>query len=80
MNCPKCNKPNRDAAVYCKFCGETVISKKTTALQDLVGLTDVKNKLQDIIQTAEKINERAKHSGIRIPVEMDMVISGKSGT
>ncbi|MDR0872434.1 MAG: AAA family ATPase [Prevotellaceae bacterium] len=80
MNCPKCNKPNRDAAVYCKSCGETVISKKTNALQDLVGLTDVKNKLQDIIQTAEKINERAKHSGIRIPIEMDMVISGKSGT
>ena len=80
MNCPKCTKPNRDAAIYCKFCGESVITKKTTALQDLVGLTDVKNKLQDIIQTAEKINERAKHSGIRIPIEMDMVISGKSGT
>ena len=80
MNCPKCNKPNRDAAIYCKYCGETVISKKTTALQDLVGLTDVKNQLQDIIQGAERVNERAKHSGIRIPIEMDMVISGKSGT
>jgi Holliday junction resolvasome RuvABC ATP-dependent DNA helicase subunit len=80
MNCPTCNKPNRDAAVYCKFCGESVITKKTAPLQDLVGLDDVKNKLQDFIRTAEKINERAKHTGIRIPIEMDMVISGKSGT
>ena len=28
MNCPKCDKPNRDKAVFCKYCGESVIKQQ----------------------------------------------------
>jgi len=42
MNCPKCNKPNRDKAVYCKWCGESVITKSNAPLKELVGMEQVK--------------------------------------
>ena len=32
MNCPKCNKPNREKAVFCKWCGTNVVTKATCLL------------------------------------------------
>ena len=32
MNCPKCNKPNREKAVFCKWCGTNVVTKATEPL------------------------------------------------
>lgn len=37
MNCPKCNKPNREKAVFCKWCGTNVVTKATEPLRELVG-------------------------------------------
>lgn len=33
MNCPKCNKPNREKAVFCKWCGTNVVTKATEPLR-----------------------------------------------
>ena len=38
MNCPKCNKPNREKAVFCKWCGTNVVTKATEPLRELVGM------------------------------------------
>lgn len=45
MNCPKCNKPNRESAVFCKWCGAHVVTKATEPLRELVGMETVKNQL-----------------------------------
>ena len=53
MNCPKCNKPNREKAVFCKWCGTNVVTKATEPLRELVGMETVKNQLQDLVNTCE---------------------------
>ena len=40
MNCPKCNKPNREKAVFCKWCGTNVVTKATEPLRELVGRSE----------------------------------------
>ncbi len=80
MNCPKCNKPNRDKAVYCKWCGANVVTKSNAPLQALVGMEQVKNQLQDLVKTCESIQERAKATGVKKRLGMDMVITGNTGT
>ena len=80
MNCPKCNKPNRDKAVYCKYCGESVITKTNAPLQELVGMEHVKNRLQELVSTCETLSLRAQKTGVKIRLGMDMAISGNTGT
>ena len=80
MNCPKCNKPNRDKAVYCKHCGENVITKSNAPLKELIGMEQVKNQLQDLVNTCEMLSLRAKKTGVKIRLGMDIVISGNTGT
>lgn len=79
MNCPKCNKPNRDKAVYCKWCGESVITKSNAPLQELVGMEEVKNQLQELVNTCETLSQRAKKTGVKIRMGMNMVITGNTG-
>ncbi|GHS85817.1 hypothetical protein FACS1894201_05960 [Bacteroidia bacterium] len=80
MNCPKCDKPNRDKAIYCKWCGESVITQSNAPLQELVGMEQEKNQLQDLVKTCEQLSLRAKQTGIKIRLGMDMVITGNTGT
>lgn len=80
MNCPSCNKPNRSNATYCKWCGELVATQANEPLQELVGMEDVKNQLQDLVITCENIALRARKTGVRIRLGMDMVITGNTGT
>lgn len=80
MNCPSCSKPNRSNATYCKWCGELVVTKANKPLQDLVGMEDVKNKLQDLVITCQNVALRAKKTGVKIRLGMDMVITGNTGT
>ena len=63
MNCPKCNKPNREKAVFCKWCGTNVVTKATEPLRELVGMETVKNQLQDLVNTCESLALRAQRSG-----------------
>ena len=80
MNCPKCNKPNREKAVFCKWCGTNVVTKATEPLRELVGMETVKNQLQDLVNTCESLALRAQRSGISIRLGMDMIITGNTGT
>lgn len=80
MNCPKCNKPNRDIAVFCKHCGEKVITKSIAPLKDLVGMEQVKERLYDLVDMCEKLALRAKNTGVKRRPGMNMVITGNTGT
>lgn len=80
MNCPKCNKNNRSEAVYCKWCGNSMISKSNTSLQELVGMEEVKEQLQELVKTCEKLSLRAKNTGVKMRIGMNMVITGNTGT
>ena len=74
MNCPKCNKPNREKAVFCKWCGTNVVTKATEPLRELVGMETVKNQLQDLVNTCESLALRAQRSGISIRLGMTVVV------
>ncbi len=80
MNCQSCNRPNRDKAVYCKWCGEGVVSVSDQPLMELVGMEQVKHQLQDLMKTCEMLSLRAKNTGVKIRLGMDMVVSGRAGT
>src|SRR5690554_354749 len=80
MDCPKCNKTNRDQAVFCKYCGEKVITKSNAPLQDLVGMEQVKLRLSDLVKICEMLGIRARKTGVKIRPGMNMVITGNTGT
>ncbi|MDR0989314.1 MAG: AAA family ATPase [Prevotellaceae bacterium] len=80
MNCPKCNQPNRDKALYCKWCGAPVISKADEPLRDLVGMESVKQQLQELVTTCESLALRARQGGTSIRLGMSTLITGNTGT
>lgn len=71
---------NRSKAKYCKRCGEPIATKVNAPLQELVGMEEVKNRLQELVITCENIALRAKKTGVKIRLGMDMVITGNTGT
>lgn len=79
MRCDKCNKENREEAIYCKWCGEQLADKAQKLLQELVGMSKVKQQLRDILLTHEALQHRAKTNGIMVPLELNMLILGDSG-
>ena len=80
MNCSKCNKHNRDNALYCKWCGEYIITKANTPLTELTGMEQIKTQLQELVNTCEMLSLRAKNTGVKIRLGMNMVIIGNTGT
>ncbi len=80
MNCPICDKPNRDIAIFCKNCGESVVAKSSEPLEKLVGMTQVKNQLNNLVKICEMLALRAKKTGVKVRPGMDMVITGNTGT
>ncbi len=60
MECPSCNKPNRSKALYCKWCGENVITEINDPLSDLIGLEAIKKQLEELVKTCENISLRTK--------------------
>ena len=57
-----------------------MITKENAPLQNLVGMEDVKNKLQELAKTVEVLALRAKSTGVKTRLGMDMVIAGNTGT
>ncbi len=80
MDCPKCNKSNRKEAIYCKWCGSTLISKSATPLTGLVGMDSVKKDLQKIVTTCEAVRKRSQHSGVTFCIDLNIIITGNTGT
>ncbi|MDD2246083.1 MAG: AAA family ATPase [Proteiniphilum sp.] len=80
MECPACSKPNRSKALYCKWCGENVMPETNDPLSALIGMESIKKELNELIRTCENISLRAKKTGVRVRLGMDMVITGNTGT
>ena len=79
MRCNKCDKENRKEAIFCKWCGEQLADKAQKPLQELVGMSEVKQQLRDILLTHEALQHRAQSSGVIVPQELNMLILGDSG-
>lgn len=80
MICQKCNIANRDSAIYCKWCGTNIVSKTTSVLDELVGMSNVKEQLTDLVNTHESLALRTLQSGISHRLGMNMIIVGNTGT
>ncbi len=79
MDCPKCNKPNRDTALFCKWCGEGVVAHNNDALSQLVGMESIKEQLQDLLKVCQSIAVRAQVTGVKMRIGMNMCITGNTG-
>lgn len=80
MKCHVCEKPNRDKAIFCKWCGEKIATKANAPLRELTGMTKVKDRLNDLMNTCESIKKREAATGTKIRLGMDMIITGNTGT
>ncbi|MEO0166843.1 MAG: AAA family ATPase [candidate division WOR-3 bacterium] len=77
--CPKCNSSNRDIAKYCKFCGSKLVLP-SFQLEDLVGLDDIKQRIQSIINIAQGMEKRRKIGQPVSKQNLHTVIIGNTGT
>lgn len=77
MKCNKCNKDNREGAVYCRHCGEKLPAVAVNPFAGLIGLEPVKKSVSELIETYK--NVRA-HLGDNAHLEADIIIMGASGT
>lgn len=89
MNCPACNKANRDKTKFCKWCGTAIVTSASNGTNDssssygidmLIEKDEIKSSLLDIIGKAKRMNERAKQFGSSGRMELSFVITGDSGT
>lgn len=81
IQCKQCNQTNRVIAKYCKYCGAEVIGANLQAqsvdLDELVGLTELKNKINTIITVAN----RMKQSGRQLDKKtLHTILIGNTGT
>lgn len=79
MNCPKCNKPNREKAVFCKWCGTMWLLKLPNRCVSWWGMKPSRT-VCGFVNTCESLALRAQRSGISIRLGMDMIITGNTGT
>ena len=81
IQCKKCNQTNRDIAIYCKYCGAEVVDasfqSKSVDLDELVGLAELKNKINTTITVAN----RMKQSGRQLDKKtLHTILIGNTGT
>lgn len=87
MNCNKCERPNRDIARYCKWCGARIAVSAETGPADtggpFAGLYDKKSlvdELNDIMTKARKRTDWCRNSGVKGRLPLSFVITGNAGT
>ncbi|MFH0736883.1 MAG: AAA family ATPase [bacterium] len=76
LNCDSCGTINRDIAKYCKNCGDQIISASASDLEQLVGLSDIKNEIKSLIN----ITSALKNRGTGYKINMHTLIIGNTGT
>lgn len=89
--CPKCQKENRDQAIYCRFCGskmpETVTGQKTgrhnrshkDCLDDLIGLEAQKTQIRELAETVMAIAAQRGNAMLN-RLNANILITGPSGS
>lgn len=87
MNCPKCNKPNRPSAHFCKWCGaaisaivEVCATDHAAPLDALIDKPEIKSQLEDIVNKAKAKTEFCRRNGISARMQLSFVITGDAGT
>lgn len=76
MKCNNCNTDNRQEALFCKHCGGKLALPDTDPFIGLVGLTDIKQQIAQLITTFNSVKNR----GANITIGCDTIIMGASGT
>lgn len=76
MICEYCNKPNREIAKYCKWCGKQLAVHNP--LDDVMGLDDIKAQLKTIVDTYTYLHSRKDTINVRLSV--NIIIMGETGT
>ena len=76
LNCDNCGTQNRDIAKFCKNCGHRILSNSAMDLEQLVGLADIKNEIQSLIN----ISAALKNRGTGHKISMHTIIMGATGT
>lgn len=77
MICPKCKRENRSIAKFCKWCG-TPIEINIDPLDQIVGLSDVKQQVKNIEETFSYLHSREETCNIRLGI--NTIIIGDTGT
>jgi len=80
MNCKKCNRPNREIAHFCKWCGSPIEITQQNLMPQIVGMNDIKDKLVTIVDSYAKLSRRAKVTGMEMHVNNDCIIMGPAGS
>ena len=76
LNCDNCGTANRDIAKFCKKCGTRILSNSASDLEQLIGLADIKNEIQSLIN----ISAALKNRGTGHKISMHTIIIGSAGT
>ena len=80
MNCKHCNRPNRETAHFCKWCGTPVEVTQQNLMPEIVGMNDVKEELANIVATHTVLARRAKANGVKMHMNNDCIIMGPAGS
>ncbi len=87
MNCQECNKPNRNTARYCKWCGASMNASYGTHTQEpsspldaLIDKALIRSRLDDIVQKAHAKAEFCRRNNIVARMQLSFVITGDAGT
>ncbi len=76
LKCENCGAANRDIAKFCKKCGTRILSNSAADLEQLIGLADIKNEIQSLIN----ITKALKNRGTGYKINMHSIIIGAAGT
>jgi len=76
MKCESCKKENRDIAKFCKWCGQPITT--SNVLERLVGLDEVKQQLQTVVNTYAYLHSRNDVPNVRLSV--NAIVIGETGT
>ena len=60
MNCKHCNRPNRETARFCKWCGAAMDVAANNVLPEIIGMDGVKDQLTEIVALQQVLAKRAK--------------------
>lgn len=76
MKCDSCKKENRDIAKFCKWCGQPITA--SNVLERLIGLDEVKQQLQTVVNTYAYLHSRNDVPNIRLSI--NAIVMGETGT